>query len=328
MTKKNEFIERWDSERDAYLAWGRSVSFCVQEVLAPTIAPVETSYFLKIPVAPRLKDDQKLIEKAFYRNKGYVDPYMAITDKVGIRFVVLLGTDIKIVETALHLIPDWTFSKDRDYEAEQIKNPSIFEYAAVHIVVRPGKDIVYESVRIAADTPCEVQIKTLLQHAYSELTHDTIYKPQIQATPKMRRNAAKAIALLEATNDYFEKVDEDVTSALRKVRRMTSELSAVYTRVVGFEPKPSLLEGLLLSAYEQNAPKKYVAEIERLLEEQSFIVDAIRHRVADNNPIFSQPSVLLVYLTVIRSLRKAIEAWPLTPAELEPILNDLGEGTQ
>ncbi|WP_114226582.1 MULTISPECIES: GTP pyrophosphokinase [Sphingomonas] len=324
MSKEQELLDRWHAERGTYLAWGRKISREVAERLAPIIAPVPASYFLRTPAEPRAKDGQKLIEKAFYRNKPYADPYDDITDKVGTRFVVLLGSDIKKVEQAIESVGGWTLSKDRDYEAEQNENPLKFDYAAVHFIVRPDADTDHDGINIPAGTPCEVQIKTLLQHAYSELTHDTIYKPQIAATPYMQRNAAKAMALLEATNDYFEKVSTDVDAALAAVRQMTSDLSAIYRELIGIEPKPTSLEGLLLGAYENTSPN-YLEEVKRLLDEKGFLPGLIRERVAANNPIFKQPSVLLAYLAICSSARRAKAQWPLTEREMEPLLNDLGE---
>jgi len=324
MTKEADFLQRWSMEQAAHLAWGNMICRVVAERLAPIIAPVPADYFLKTRGEPRLKDDQKLIEKAFYRNKGYANPYDDITDKVGTRFVVLLGSDIRKVEQALTSVEGWTLSKDRDYEQEQSKNPLKFDYAAVHFVVRPDRDVSHQGISIPAGTPCEVQIKTLLQHAYSELTHDTIYKPQIQATHFMQRDAAKAMALLEATNDYFEKVARDVHAALAQVRAMTAELSAVYREIVGIEPKPTSLEGLLLDAYEATA-EDYVDQLRSFLADNGFIAERVRERVSAGNPIFTQPSVLLAYMAVRKSARLAVERWPLTEGEMEPLLNDLGE---
>lgn len=325
MNRDAQFRERWSVEKAIYLAWGELISSTVRTRLAPLIAPVPPAYFLRTAVVPRLKDDDKLVEKAFYRGKSYADPYADITDKVGTRFVVLLGSDVRTVQKALESIEGWTFSKDRDYEEEQRKNPDQFAYAAVHFIVRPEAEVEHDGIMIPAGTPCEVQIKTLLQHAYSELTHDTIYKPQIEATHMMQRNAAKAMALLEATNDYFEKVAGDVDDTLASVRKMTAQLSTVYRDAIGFDPKPTVIEGLLLGAYEGSAGEELLSGVKTFLAEHAFIPDRIRAHVEEHNPIFSQPSVLLVYFAVHQSLRKAIAAWPLTEKEMEPLLNDLGE---
>ncbi|WP_232631530.1 GTP pyrophosphokinase [Methylobacterium sp. Leaf118] len=326
-TKEQAFLKRWEAERAAYLAWGQHVSDRITDALRKSIAPLDTDHFLKTAVKPRLKADKKLIEKAFFRNKNYRDPYESIEDKVGTRFVVLLGSDVDKVVAAVEAMKGWTHSKDRDYDEEQNKNPVLFEYAAVHFVVRPVEALTIGDVQIPAGTPCELQIKTILQHAYSELTHDTIYKPQIQATPSMRRNAAKSMALLEATNDYFEKVDIQVKEALAAVREITANLSAVYRDTVGLEPSPTVLEGLLLGSYEEKAQNNYAEKLRRLLAEKPFLVTKIREGIAQRNPIFSQPSVLLAYLDISERGGRAVESWPLTPSEMEPLLNHLGESS-
>jgi ppGpp synthetase/RelA/SpoT-type nucleotidyltranferase len=325
VSKEQDFVSRWHQEREFYLAWGEYLSKTVIEELSHVIAPLPTGYFLKTQVQPRLKADRNLIEKAFYRNKNYNAPYDDITDKVGTRFVVLLGREISTVVDVLEAIPGWTCSRDRDYEEEQKKNPIAFDYAAVHFVVRPKTDLEIDNVHVPASTPCEVQIKTILQHAYSELTHDTIYKPQIQATPEMQRNAAKAMALLEATNDYFEKVSDQVNEALNSVREITSNLTDVYKAATGLQPRPSQLEGLLLEAYEPGLALDYVNQTRSMLAERPFLAERIKERVSRLNPLFSQPAILLAYLDVVRRGPRALEQWPLTPSEMEPLLNDLGE---
>lgn len=325
MTREQAFLDRWQNEKDIYLAWGQYISDVVTEALVDLVAPTNVEYFLKAVVKPRLKGDLKLVEKAFYRNKAYSDPYKDITDKVGTRFVVLLGRDVRTVQAALEGISGWTRSHDRDYEEEQNKNPISFEYAAVHFVVRPESQIEINGLVVPAGTPCEVQIKTILQHAYSELTHDTIYKPQIRATPEMQRNAAKSMALLEATNDYFEKVSDQVNEALSSVKEITSGLTEIYKGATGLDPSPSLLEGLLLGSYEKDAGQDYLQRVRQMLTDKPFLAERIKHKVAERNPLFAQPSILLAYLDIVRRGRRALSSWPLTPDEMEPLLNHLGQ---
>ncbi|WP_212743068.1 RelA/SpoT domain-containing protein [Sphingopyxis sp. 2PD] len=288
--------------------------------------PVEVDYFLKIPVVPRLKEGHKLIEKAFYRpGKNYQNPYDDITDKVGVRFVVLLGSDMKLVQEVLTSIRGWSLSKDRDHEEERKARPIEFDYAALHYVVRPNEEFSCGKIVVPKDIPCEVQIKTILQHAYSELTHDTIYKPQIAATPIMQRNAAKSMALLEATNDYFERVTEDVNKALASVRELTRKASDVYQAVVGVAPKPNAIEGLLAGSFEKFFTSEFAQQVDALVKSKPYIPQKIRDHLAERNPIFSQPSVLLVYLAASTNYRDAIKEWPMTVSQLEPLLNDIGE---
>lgn len=318
---EEDLLAKWAEERPMYEAWGNHVAHAIVNALGPVIAPLSTGVFLRIPPKARTKADGSLLEKAFYR-KSYADPYGDITDKVGVRFVVLLRSQLQALQTVVENVGDWSFTKDRDFEIEQAEAPQHFDYAAVHYVVRASGDILCDGVSVSAGTPCEVQIKTILQHAYSELTHDTIYKPQINATPLMRRMAAKSMALMEATSDYFEQVVKQVAEVTAGQKRLTEDLAEVYRKSVGREPEVTRTEALLLEAYEPLVPDP-MAKVAALLEAKPYVGAKISER-ANNKLLFRQPSILLVYEAVSMAPSKARAAWPLTPDEVRPIFSDLG----
>ena len=126
---ESEFLEKWKSEKPTYDAWGR---FIVQEINNELLKKeVNLNKFLKISVSPRLKDDKSLIDKAFYRNKNYKNPYNDIEDKVGVRYVVLLTEDIKVISQVIKENTHWDFISARDYEEERDKDPYLFTYQSV-----------------------------------------------------------------------------------------------------------------------------------------------------------------------------------------------------
>jgi len=320
---EEELIELWTLDRPMYEAWGQHVLARVVERLRTKIAPLSADIFIRIPPKLRLKGDASMLEKAFYRKKGYADPYADITDKVGVRFVVLLSDQIRIVEDAVTDCPDWDYSKDRDYEEEQQLNPIQFDYAAVHYIVRCRSDLSLTDVTVRAGTPCEIQVKTILQHAYSELTHDTIHKPKVDATPLMLRTAAKSMALIEATNDYFLQVIEQVDKLVAPAKALTEGLAAVYRERVELEPEPTRAEGLILEAYEAEAGVDAVARLHTLLDQKAYLADRVRAK-ATTTLLYRQPSILLVYLLASERPTATKQKWPLTPDELRPTYVDLG----
>jgi ppGpp synthetase/RelA/SpoT-type nucleotidyltranferase len=320
---EDELIELWTRDRPMYEAWGQHVVACVVKYLRAKIAPLAADIFVRIPPKPRLKGDASLLEKAFYRKKGYADPYADITDKVGVRFVVLLSDQIRIVEDAITDCPDWDYSKDRDYEEEQRLNPIQFDYAAVHYIVRCRGDLSLTGIIVRANTPCEIQVKTILQHAYSELTHDTIHKPKVDATPLMLRTAAKSMALIEATNDYFQQVIEQVDKLVAPTKALTEDLAVVYRERVGREPELTRAEGLVLDAYEAEAGEDAVNRLRILLDQKAYLADRVRGKAA-SVLLYRQPSILLVYLLASDRPTATKQKWPLTPDELRPVYVDLG----
>tara|TARA_R110000787_G_scaffold168234_4_gene281132 strand:+ start:526 stop:1509 length:984 start_codon:yes stop_codon:yes gene_type:complete len=319
---EEELLELWAAERPMFEAWGQYVVDQIVAGVRDKVSPMSVDLFIRIPPKPRLKEDFSLLEKAFYR-KNYADPYAEITDKVGARFVVLINSDLGKIEESIKDIRIWTASKDRDFEEEQEKNPIQFDYAAIHYVVYCKDDLQVDDVLIRAGTPCEIQVKTLLQHAYSELTHDTIYKPRVDATPAMHRAAAKSMALIEATNDYFESVVRQVNEVIAPERGMTEALSPIYRRYIEVDPQVSRLEGLLLDALERPGPDDMVAAVQAMLERQEFIAAKIRER-ARTKLLFRQPSVLLAYFWAGKKGAELKTKWPLTDDELRPIFTDLG----
>lgn len=321
---EEDFIARWASDRPVYEAWGNVVVRTVLDELRGMIAPLSADLFLRLPPKPRLKGDASFLEKAFYRGKSYSDPFTDITDKVGVRFVVLLGTDIRTVEQAVTSSDLWTCDKDRDFEEEQNKDPIRFDYSAVHYVVRAKRDVEEEGVRIPKGSPCEVQVKTILQHAWGELTHDTIYKPTINATPQMKRAAAKSMALLEATNDYFEQVSKEVLALYTAEQKISDTLSTIYEGYVGRPPEKSKLEALLVSAMHGALPEDFRTRLDSFLEQNSYISGLIAERAA-TKLFYRQPSILLCYYFVGSEPLKIKERWPLTVEELMPIFTDMGE---
>ncbi|EDL2800291.1 (p)ppGpp synthetase, partial [Salmonella enterica subsp. enterica serovar Schwarzengrund] len=93
---ETEFLKQWHSEKAMYGAWGQYIVSSISEALIKSLK-VDLKNYLKIPVNHRVKDDGSLVDKALYRNKAYKNPYNDIEDKVGVRFVVMLQTDVEKV---------------------------------------------------------------------------------------------------------------------------------------------------------------------------------------------------------------------------------------
>jgi ppGpp synthetase/RelA/SpoT-type nucleotidyltranferase len=322
--QETELLERWRSECPMYEAWGSFVSQVLTAAVAREIAPANVELFFRIPLKHRTKDEGSLLTKAFRRGKPYTNPYEEIEDKVGVRIVVLFSDEIRTVERALLGCTEWTAEKARDFEEERATKPFEFDYQSLHYIVR-SKDLVsHAGIEVAINTPCEVQVRTILQHAYSELTHDTIYKPSVQAEPDVKRAAAKSMALIEATDDYFTQVRERLALAQAPEQQVTAALSQMYQTFTGLEPQLSPLNTLIIDHYKQWAREGFQEDLTTFLSEKAFLADFIRER-APSDLLYRQPGVLLVYWAIKQVPRAVAADGPLPPAELAPLYSDLGQ---
>lgn len=324
---EDEVRSRWATERSAYQAWGEFVRDKIvarlSDYLSRLETPVDINYFLKLPVNPRLKDATSLVDKALFRDKTYADPYGDITDKVGMRFVVLLSSDIRTVEQSILHDDDWEASKDRDYEDERRLRPLEFAYQSLHYVVRAKRDIDCSGIVIPEGAACEVQVRTLLQHAHSELTHDTIYKPKKAASAEIKRTVAKSMALIEAADDFFEIVVKELASASQPVREAIDALSRSYLKHVGIRPEVAKSNVVVLDAFSDKLPANLSARIDTLISDKGYITDRIKSRF-DTHHLFRQPAILFAYLMASARPSETKESWPLTSEDLRLVFLDLG----
>lgn len=321
MTSRDEqFIERWRAEKSAFLLCGQFVVAKVEAAIAKEKDPA----FLRIPAVPRLKDDESLLQKAFYRGKNYAEPYNDIEDKVGVRFVVLLETDVRWLGSVIeHEDECWTSVRARDHEAEIAENPYEFGYQSLHFIVRPTAGQVHLGEAVPEGLPCEIQIRTLLQHAYSEVTHDTIYKPSVRTTPEMKRAAAKSMALIEATGDYFATLDTLISEQTRPWREVNGVLQSLYEQLIGLPStgEKSPLNELIIDRYGRTLDFDAV----RLwLDEHSFISSRILERRA-GNALYRLPSILLLYFRSGTAPHATPEDCPVSYSDLAVIYGDLGQ---
>jgi len=318
--------DRWNSDRPFYRAWAELIDKKIKQRLAEAIAPTPLDCFLKVPAVPRLKGEASLVDKALFRGKAYENPYKDITDKAGIRYVVLLTTDIKkfisIIENSEHE-NIWDFSKDKDYEEERLAKPLEFAYQSVHYVLRSKAGLSIDRVSIPEGIACEVQIRTLLQHAHSELTHDTIYKPKIIAKPSIKRTVAKSMALIEATDEFFEQTMKELEKVNNPQRQLLDYLNGAYQKGTELEPNQERSNQVVIDALMEILPENTSADIEKFLNEKGYIFEKIKERNGKRH-FFNQSTVLLAYFMAHNKPSQIKQYWPIVSDDLEQIFSDLG----
>jgi ppGpp synthetase/RelA/SpoT-type nucleotidyltranferase len=320
---ESEFIARYEADRPILEAWGRLVADCVTRSLRERLentAPI--SEFLRIPPVPRMKDNASIIAKAFYRQKGYDDPYMEITDKVGVRFVVLLVDQVAMVSDVIRSAPFWDAREDRHYILEREANPLEFDYQAVHFVLFSNGEQSFDGVTIPPDTPCEVQIRTLLQHAHSELSHETTFKPTVRVPNNVRRLIARCMALIETTDYSFQEAVNTVEKRSQVMRAFSDPLGEQLA-TFGTLEYDRKVNGELYEHLHAIAPD---ATPEKIIE-WTGSHPSLRRILAERQPaslLHRQPLILLVYWLAAHHVEALATEWPFSTELLAQIRRDLG----
>lgn len=319
---EEEFQNQWNIDKPVYEAWGKRVVDEICEQLEKTGRSIDV--FLKIPPKHRLKTTQSLIDKAFYRpEKSYQDPYNQIEDKVGTRFVVLLIEDIKLINGIITSSNLWTYDACKHFDEDKEREPLLFTYQSVHFILRPKNALIVDGCNITTNIPCEVQIRTLLQHAHAELTHDAIYKAKRAVQPKVHRTVAKSMALIETTDDFFNEVSLQLNHGPIEELGIVSKLDALYFSSTGIVSKTQKSILTILDEFEDLVNDKLIDSIETYIHQTPEVVEIIKEKYAEG-ALYKQSTVLLLYWMLKRKRKKLLSQWPFDKRMLVPLANDIG----
>ena len=157
-------------------------------------------------VDARVKSWTSLKEKARKtRSDGelvYPDPWNDIKDIVGARITVLHSTEIPAVQRLLADQFEVLRSVDK---AEETRVAGGFGYGSHHLVVRVEHQS--EGLEDYVGQVFEVQIRTVLQHAWAEFEHDIRYKRAAKKLdPQIDRAFTLAAGLIELADQQFDQI--------------------------------------------------------------------------------------------------------------------------
>ena len=321
--KSEQLLEIWEREKPLYEAWGNFVVDNISKQLE--LKNISCDVFFKIPPLPRLKGNHSLVEKAFYReDKSYSDPYNEIEDKVGVRFVVLLIKDIDVISEEINTLSNlWSADLSRDYENERNIRPLEFSYQSRHFVLRPIKAMDIGGLSVTTNISCEVQIRTLLQHAHAELTHGLLYKSKKKQKPEVKRVSARSMALIETTDDFFVTVNDKVNVSTAEELGFTSELDNLYRRLIGSEPEVFSSSVAVWDYFDSHLKTEQLDLIVESAVQNDFLIPLVRKK-RDLEPFYRQSVLFYVYWMLQFKRSTIVQEWPLSREFLATLAADIG----
>ncbi len=157
----------------------------------------------------RVKSEDSLAGKLELKGGKY-HSLKDITDVIGLRIITFYIDDVDKVASAVerHFDVDWENSVDKR-KALEIDS---FGYLSLHYVCKvPGMDY-----------KMEIQMRTILQHAWANMNHDTGYKSGVEVPKRYLRDLSRLAGMLELVDDEFSRIRAELTDYRRKVRALVA----------------------------------------------------------------------------------------------------------
>ena len=172
-------------------------------------------------IESRCKSLDGFREKAF--RKSYGNPMTEMTDIVGLRIILYFNSDVTFAAGLLasEFVVDLANSQDKRIPAEDDR----FGYGSYHLVISlDQRRAALPEWRPFADLRAEIQIRTVLQHAWAAVDHLLDYKQSPGLSSGDRRKLNRIAAALEGLDEDFESVrsgenQDEATDEVRRVRQ-------------------------------------------------------------------------------------------------------------
>ena len=160
-------------------------------------------------IESRVKTESSLAGKLALKGAKYKS-LADITDIVGMRVITFYLDDVDKVASALerHFDVDWDNSVDK----RKLHQVDSFGYLSLHYVCR----VPYMDYRV------EVQMRTLLQHAWANMNHDTGYKSGVEIPREYIRNMNRLAGMLELADEQFSRIRNELTDYRRRMRALVA----------------------------------------------------------------------------------------------------------
>ena len=283
MTTLNEARVRWLQEREKYEAFGTIVAARMKDGVRALGLWCETS--------SRAKEAHSLIKKLIRKPNHTYD---SLSDKVGARCIIRYrGSLTRVVEVAQNLFECGAVdSKADSLGVDQIG------YLSVHV-----------DVALRADDPrhqefagmrAELQIRTLGQHLWSEMSHDAVYKNDTvfsQLSDALTRRVNLMAGIIEVADMEFDRLNSELEE--RPEVQVYKDLETHFYKLTAHPPDPALsmdVISLLLPLYQGASISAITTRVDAYVAEHVSGLQQI-YAIQEEDPtseLIFQPEALMI----------------------------------
>ena len=210
MTKEtvNSILNEYEEKSNLYSEYGKKLELLIKEFLID-----EKIHFHS--VSNRKKDIESLERKINKPEQSY-KKLEDITDLCGLRIITYFSDDVERVSKIIER--EFNIDSENSSNKADLLDPDRFGYLSVHYIASNNQDRSnlteykkYNKIK------AEIQIRSILQHAWAEIEHDLGYKSLISVPKTVQRQFSRLAGLLELADQEFRTIRERIFSYSNEV---------------------------------------------------------------------------------------------------------------
>jgi putative GTP pyrophosphokinase len=222
-----ELLQQYEGKSRVYASFAQCLSGLIETVLRDENLVVHS-------VTSRGKDVLSLRGKLQDREPPY-QTLTDITDLSGVRITTYFADDVDAVGRLIER--EFDVDQQNSVDKRATHDPDRFGYLSLHYVASLTQTrAALTEYRAYSGLKCEVQVRSVLQHAWAEIEHDLGYKTKGQIPYRVRRRFARIAGLLELADIEFADIRRELVAYADEVPQLIrQEPSSVLLDAVSIE---------------------------------------------------------------------------------------------
>lgn len=195
----NEVSEQFSKVKNKYDTLGSNLAQALELFLNENDLKV-------LSVSNRTKDKDSFVEKI--ERKNYENPFDEIEDICGIRIICYYQSDVNKIADIISK----EFEVLENQDKEQLLEADQFGYRSTHFIVKIRKEwLKAPNYRGLENLKAEIQIRTVLMHAWAEIEHKLAYKKKSHIPNQFKNKFSQLSAILKNADEQFEDLKNKIT---------------------------------------------------------------------------------------------------------------------
>jgi ppGpp synthetase/RelA/SpoT-type nucleotidyltranferase len=276
-------------------------------------------------VSSRAKEVDSLIRKLI---KKPSKTYESLGDKAGVRIVLRYKDEIQPAIAIANKLFDCS---EPDDKVESL-GPEKVGYLSTHVDVRLYSHDALATRFPSASFSAELQVRTLAQHLWSEMSHDTIYKNDETLVPlpvPLKRRIFILAGLIEVADDEFNRLNKEMPT-IPEVELLKS-LECNYFKLTTRRGDPEVSLELIRALYPlyRQDTREIAAHLDEFYSSHEEVLRSVYEEAEtahDRSAFLYQPEALMIYDLLSTDATQIRRAWNerYPERELERIANAFG----
>lgn len=214
MEQKIKEAEQWyNKNKTLYERFSEEIEGIIIKVLKAQKIPYQS-------VSHRVKEKEIYLNKC--RNEKYNNPIEEIMDISGIRIIAYTNQDVSDICNILQ--DEFLIDKGNSGNKADMLATDKVGHLSVHYVLQLSKKrLELAEYKEYENLKCEVQVRTLLQHAWAEIEHDRNYKFTGVLPNGIKRRFYLVAGALELMDYEFDKLSKDIDEYAKKTEKALSK---------------------------------------------------------------------------------------------------------